>query len=260
MPIHDWTTVDAGIFHAFHHQWISTISEALNGGLLPRDYYALPEQHLGALEPDVLTLELTGDGSASATGTAAPDGAGTPADAGGASGTALLVAPPTLAPTAETAADFYRRKQNSVVIRHVTGDRMVAVIEIVSPGNKSSVARLRKFIEKASSLLLSDVHLLILDVFPPGRRDPNGIHGAIWDDVAGGSYRLPADQPLTIAAYEASAGVRAFVRHASVGEPVSAEVPLFLKPNACVIPPLDATYQAAFARMPARWRQVLEAR
>ena len=35
MPIHDWTRVDAGIFHHFHYQWISTISNALNGGLLP---------------------------------------------------------------------------------------------------------------------------------------------------------------------------------------------------------------------------------
>src|SRR5581483_8630143 len=44
MPIHDWTRVDAGIFHAFHHEWITEIGRALNRGLLPPDYYALPEQ------------------------------------------------------------------------------------------------------------------------------------------------------------------------------------------------------------------------
>jgi hypothetical protein len=40
MPIHDWTSVEAGIFHAFHHDWITEISRALNRGLLPAEYEA----------------------------------------------------------------------------------------------------------------------------------------------------------------------------------------------------------------------------
>src|SRR2546421_3205236 len=67
MPIHDWTRVDAGIFHAFHHDWITEISRALNRGLLPADYYALPEQIAGGLAPDVLTLRRP-----AATGTTPP--------------------------------------------------------------------------------------------------------------------------------------------------------------------------------------------
>lgn len=51
MAIHDWTSVEAGIFHAFHHDWITEISRALNHGLLPSDYYALPEQIAYALPP-----------------------------------------------------------------------------------------------------------------------------------------------------------------------------------------------------------------
>ena len=47
MPIHDWTRVDAGLFHAFHQRWISALSDALNTGVLPRDYYALAEQSVG---------------------------------------------------------------------------------------------------------------------------------------------------------------------------------------------------------------------
>jgi hypothetical protein len=35
MPIHDWTRVEAGIFHHFQHGWIEEISRALNAGLLP---------------------------------------------------------------------------------------------------------------------------------------------------------------------------------------------------------------------------------
>ncbi len=47
MPIHDWTRVDAGLFHAFHYHWIGNLCDALNAGALPRDYFALP----GAADP-----------------------------------------------------------------------------------------------------------------------------------------------------------------------------------------------------------------
>lgn len=53
MPIHDWTKVDAGIFHAFHHGWIEELARALNRGLLPADYYALPEQHAAGFGPEI---------------------------------------------------------------------------------------------------------------------------------------------------------------------------------------------------------------
>src|SRR5262249_13649324 len=39
MPVHDWTRVEAGIFHAFHHDWITDLARALNQGILPEDYY-----------------------------------------------------------------------------------------------------------------------------------------------------------------------------------------------------------------------------
>jgi hypothetical protein len=64
LPIHDWARVEAGIFHAFHHSWIDEIARALNRGLLPRNYYALPEQIAGGREPDVLTLKGPTNGEA----------------------------------------------------------------------------------------------------------------------------------------------------------------------------------------------------
>lgn len=57
MPIHDWTQVEAGIFHAFHHGWISAIGDALNSGLLPKDLYALPEQVAAGFGLDVRTFQ-----------------------------------------------------------------------------------------------------------------------------------------------------------------------------------------------------------
>ena len=59
MPIHDWTRVDAGLFHAFHQRWISALCDALNTGGLPRGYFALPEQNIRGPIPDVLTLQLS---------------------------------------------------------------------------------------------------------------------------------------------------------------------------------------------------------
>jgi hypothetical protein len=246
MPVHDWTRVEAGIFHAFHHRWITALSDALNEGALPPDYYALPEQHAAGFGPDVLTLQGSRD----------EEREGDDAPAGEAAGP--LVATPTLAVTAETDLEFYRRKQAAVAVRHVSGDRIVAILEIVSPGNKASRHALRKFVEKAAELLERRIHLLIVDILPPGRRDPHGIHAAVWDEIAGQDYVPPAGRPLTVAAYEAALTVKAYVRPFAVGE-APPDMPLFLAPNACVPVPLGPTYEAAFAHMPRRWRQVLEA-
>ena len=69
MPIHDWTRVEAGLFHAFHVKWISNLADALNEGALPPDYFAIPEQKSAGYAPDVLTLHLAdGDKPAPTTG------------------------------------------------------------------------------------------------------------------------------------------------------------------------------------------------
>lgn len=247
MPIHDWTRVAAGIFHDFHHGWIEELKRALNSGLLPGEYYALAEQHAAGFGPDVLTLQGVGDdGDRAAPGT-------TPA----AGGTGLLLAPPKIRLTAETDMEFYRRKQNTVSVRHVSGDRIVAMVEVVSPGNKAGRNALRSFVEKAAELLDKRVHLLILDLHPPGRRDPHGIHAAIWEEISGQESDAPPAKPLTLAAYESALTVRAFAAPVAVGDTLP-DLPLFLEPGAHINVPLEATYQAAFHAVPRRWRRVLE--
>lgn len=245
MPMHDWTTVEAGIFHAFHHRWISAISDVLNGGKLPADYYALPEQVAAGFGPDVLTLP------------GSPPNEGPSADSAGGFATATkLQTRPQTRFTAETDAEFYRRKKSSIVVRHTSGDRIVAMLEIVSPGNKSNQHAFRAFVDKACELLEHRVHLLIVDPFPPGPRDPNGVHAAIWDQVRDAPFQPPADQPLTLVAYECDLTTRAYIEAIAVGQPLP-DMPLFLEPNGCVMVPLEATYETAFAVMPNRWRIVL---
>jgi hypothetical protein len=61
MAIHDWTRVDEGAIHDFHHSWIEELMRALNRGLLPENYYAMAEQSIGKYVLDVLTLQHTGE-------------------------------------------------------------------------------------------------------------------------------------------------------------------------------------------------------
>jgi hypothetical protein len=56
----------------------------------------------------------------------------------------------------------YRRRQKAISVRHVSDDRVVAVIEVVSRTNKASRAGIEAFVEKAVPLLEQGIHLPIL--------------------------------------------------------------------------------------------------
>ncbi len=53
MSMHDWKKLTAGIYHDFHHDWISTIRNLLNVGLLPERLFAMAKQKIGGPAPDV---------------------------------------------------------------------------------------------------------------------------------------------------------------------------------------------------------------
>jgi hypothetical protein len=110
MPVHDWTRVDDGIFHAFHLAWLGELQKALNRGILRAGYYALAEQIAGSA------------------------------------------------------------RQRKLVIHHVSGDRIVAVLEIVSTGSKASNHAIRTFIEKAIGVLTHGYNLLLVDLYSPAPR------------------------------------------------------------------------------------------
>src|SRR6266849_3196420 len=132
MPVHDWTKVEAGIFHSFHVGWIPEIGKILNSGLLPEGYYALVEQHAGRSIPDVLTLHAS---------PAFPEPFHLPPDT---SGTTLAEAPPkvrrrhSFQPTAQG-------RRRSMAIRRVSGHRLVALLEILSPANKDRREHVEEF-------------------------------------------------------------------------------------------------------------------
>lgn len=249
MPIHDWTRVSAGTWHAFHVGWTAEIQATLNEGLLPPEYYAQAEQIAGPLGPDVLTLQET---EFSSNGTHA-----TQSSNGGTGGVAVAIAPPRMRMTAEAEMDDYVLKRRTIVIRHASGDRIVALLEIVSPGNKSARRALGSFVEKAVEALWRGYHLLVIDLFPPGPRDPQGIHAAIWGEICDDSFALPPGEPLTLVAYAAGTPKKAYIEPTAVGRELI-DMPLFLTSDLYVNVPLEATYRAAYRGVPRRWRDVLE--
>jgi hypothetical protein len=242
MPVHDWTRVDAGLFHAFHQRWISALCDALNMGVLPKDYFALPEQRIRGPIPDVLTLELS------------PQTQEPPEDSGG---PAVAIAPPRARVTRRIELKLYARKANRITVRHRHG-KVIAVIEIVSPGNKETTAQFRAFVQKSADLIEQGVHLLVVDLFPPSRRDPFGIHKAIWDEFEEVDFELPTDKPLVLASYDAGEEEQAaYVETVGVGD-VLPDMPIFLRPQFYVPVPLEATYQATWNVFPAALKGLLE--
>ena len=57
MPAHDWTQVEAGLFHAVHLSWMGELQRELNSGLLPEGFYAIAEQLAGGWQPEVIPLK-----------------------------------------------------------------------------------------------------------------------------------------------------------------------------------------------------------
>ena len=118
------------------------------------------------------------------------------------SGSPVATAPPRTRIVRQAEERIYVRKADRIAVRHWHGE-VVAVVEIVSPGNKASAHALRTFVEKSAELIDQQIHLLVIDLFPPSKRDPQGIHKAIWDQFMDEDFELPDGQSLTLVAYDA---------------------------------------------------------
>ena len=240
MPIHDWTRVPAGTYHFFHQRWIQDIAAALNTGGLPPGYFAMSEVTAGGPIADVFTVQ---DKSRRR-------------ENGPTVGVAVLDAPPRAAVVSQardTARYAARADRLSI---YLAQGKLVAVIEILSPGNKDRVASLKTFVRKAHQLLRKRVHLLVVDLHPPTPRDPEGVHPAIWEHYNSEPFTLPPGRPLTLAAYAAGRVPVAYVQPVGVGEPLP-DMPLFLSPGRYVPCPLEATYQESWRVFPAALKALL---
>lgn len=240
MPVHDWTRVPAGIFHDFHTRWSSGITEALNEGLLPRGYYALTEQSVPVVRPDVITLSSVAEPKR---------------DPGG--GTAVIDPPRTRFAFKTEPLANYRRQRRTVAIRHVSGHRIVAFIEIASPANKDRRNSVEQLVGKIRDAVTQGIHVLLVDLLPPSSFDPLGLHGEFWQEFGPESASTPLDRPLCLASYQAMDPPEAFVEPVSVGDTLP-DMPLFYQDSRYVNVPLEQTYQQSWRGVPEFWREVVE--
>lgn len=239
MPMHDWRLVRAGTYHNFHLQWVASILDRLNAGLLPPGFFAMAEQMVGQPEADVVTLQ---------SGWRKPN-----LEAGG---VATAPEPKTRFVLPMPDEDRYARKANRIAVHHGLGE-VVAVIELVSPGNKDRKHSLETFVAKAVDLIRQQVNLLIVDPFPPGPHDPQGIHPAISEDFLDQPFALPADKPLTMVSYQVEPMRTAYVEPIAVGDRLP-DMPLFLAGDFYVSVPLEETYQATWNVLPMELRKLVE--
>jgi hypothetical protein len=242
MPIHDWTRVDAGIFHGFHLRWISELTKSLNTGGLPQQFYADSEQYADGKNADVLALHRS------------------PAE----SRTPIVSTAPiaTLSPPADTLRRTARKvitekqKQRRLVVRHVSGHRVVAHIEIVSPRHKDRRASAEDFIAKGREAIDAGVHLAVIDLFPPTRATRRGLAAGIWRKYDSSPVVAPPGRPLCVASFAATDRPEGLFKFLAFGDELPA-FPLSLTESLAVNLPLAETYAAAFAGSPPYLRELL---
>jgi hypothetical protein len=241
MPIHNWARVPAGLFHHFHQHWAVFICDAMNAGRLPSGFYALVEQPTAGVTPDVITLER---GPESKVRRARPGGI------------AVAEAPPKTRFVSQASdEDVLAARADRIAIFNPLGE-VVSIIELVSPGNKNSRHALRSFVEKTLDFLRQGIHILIVDLFPPSTRDPQGIHKVIWDEVQEEPFELPPGQPLTLVAYSAGVPKRAYIQPVAVADALP-DMPVFLDSGTYIFAPLEASYLTTWETCPEPMRELI---
>lgn len=241
MPLHDWSKVDHGFFHDFHNSWLQRIKDALNGGLLPKGYFAMTEQYSEGYFADVLAFTKT------------PRKPRLAKFEGG----VALAEPETTERVVSQKVIHYPRRRLSV---RLSGSRfLVAVIELVSPSNKDRKESVGDFAGKVADLLWSGTHVLVIDVLPPNRSCPHGMHEAIWSKIEGRRVEtsVPSRRPLLVAGYRSMRKPIAYLEYTSVGKPLP-DGPLYLDTDLFVNIPLEAIYQTVYDFMPVELKDELK--
>ena len=236
MPIHDWTKMLDGDFHDFHQSWIIEIRNALNRGLLPDGFMAMSDQVTGGPIPDVVTLKTRSSRESG--------------------GLAVKPAPPTAKMVAKFERNTYAERADRIVIRHGRGE-VIAISEIVSPGSQHNNATMQKFIQKSMDFMDQGIHLLIVDLHPPTKRDPNGLQQAICEERFDMKFELPPGKDRSAGAYFSGEVPAVYLESLGVGDPLPS-LPIFLNEYEHIPAPLESTYMLAWEVYPAMLKEVME--
>ena len=272
VPLHDWTRVSAGKWHDMHLTWTGALKTQLNSGGLPDPFFALAEPATGfqiggdeegdgsngeeppfvRREPDVLAAV----GRETFASRAGSNGHAGPRFDRPTGGVELAEAPDRFRMVEPFHPPPVRRR---ITARHPDGDRVVAIIEFASPGNRDAAAKVAHFSETLAAALQAGIHAVLIDPFPPTGPAPDGLHGAVAAQF-GNAHRVDPTRPLTFVGYRTTTDPRvmptAFVEPCAVGEPPPT-VPLFLDPAWFVPLDLAPSYAAAFRGCPKPVRERL---
>jgi Protein of unknown function (DUF4058) len=238
MPLRDhfhppWSEED--LWEGFHGAWVNTMVRHLNASLLPRRYRARPQVHLGPfVEADVATFERDpGDVPVHAS-----------SESGGSAngGTTAVWAPPSPVQTLDIefpAQDVFEVR----VYDERRGMRLVAAVELVSPGNKDRPETRHAFAAKCAGYLQEQVGVVVVDVV-------TARHGNLHHDLLHMFNRAPEHgngADLYAVSYcsrkeRGKWGLKLWPFSLAVGESLP-EVPLWLTSDFAVPLDLERTYE-----------------
>jgi len=171
-------------WEGFHGWWSAAMAASLNEHL-PEEYFAEFQVTLGTrIEVDVATFSEDSEHESS-------DGNG-----GGKAVQTLTWAPPTA--TAIMPAvfpDIFEVR----IFSNMTGPALVAVIELVSPGNKDREEARRAFATKCAAYLQQGIGLIVIDIV-------TSRHANLYDELIallghGERFAFPSSTPLYATAY-----------------------------------------------------------
>jgi hypothetical protein len=210
-------------WQSFHHRWATTMANALDR-TLPERFFARVEVNVG-LEAgaDVTEEEILGTGGNGSTATAVQ----------------------TYAPPAKMVIPAIYPAEASVQIRDARrGARLVAAIELVSPGNKDRPDRRRAFAVKALAYLQHGVGLVMVDAVLVPRFN---LHNEVIRLMGlGPPFLLEGEPPAYAVGYQPvgendQGQIVAWPHLLEVGESLPT-VPLYLRGTGCIPLGLEETY------------------
>jgi hypothetical protein len=172
-------------WESFYSSWATKLADALTERWLHPGYIAEEHAHLGpSVEIDVGTFEREAS-----------------ANAEEASGAVATVGPKTWTPPAAEGVlpavfpDTFEVR----VLSTDTGPKLVAAIELISPGNKDRPAERRGFATKCASYLYQGISVIIMDIVTNRRAN---LHNEILRVMeAGDALELPPEANLYAVAY-----------------------------------------------------------
>ncbi len=171
-------------WESFHSSWATRLADTLTERWLPPNYIAEEHAHFGpSIEIDVATF------TREATGTSDPAG-----------GVATL-GPKVWSPPAADGVlpSVFPDTFEVRVLSTDTGPKLVAAIELISPGNKDRPNERRAFATKVASYLYQGISVIIVDIVTNRRAN---LHNEVLRVMeAAETFQMPAETTLYAVAY-----------------------------------------------------------